>query len=407
MTYGATPLDGSSPQIPLGTVISPNNTGQSTGNVTPVPLQGHPGSFLDTSLNPTTAAMMGFLYPQTLQKNHAVTGSAGKTLNCSFTNANNQGNSIVVCVGLGEVENGSTITLAVTDSNSNTYTEAVKASQSTTLETAIFYATNIAPGSNTVTVTIAGGSSTNTAIAAQVYEIWGLIAQSNALDQAATGNAASGTAVSTGSITPIIPNELAFVSISAAGGTITAGTGWTLDSTSLSPTGGNLVSFGAESQQLSSIISVTPAATLSGSNAWAAACATFRSVITPVGGMFALGAILAGLSQSNRVPVSPAGQQGALSVSGSLSANSDNSLTFSGNSTQARLIRIQNESGTTIYWNTDTAASAGTPGLPAPGTNAAMVEWVNVACTTLHIFIPSGGTTTLNGSGGVKVNAWA
>src|SRR2546429_2962266 len=273
--------------IPLGTVISPNNAGQvSGGSVIPVPLQGHPGSYLDGGSNPTTAAVMSFLYPQIVQKANNVTGSAGKTLNKAFTNNNNQGNSIIVALGMGEVDNGSTITLAVTDSAGNTYTRTGNpAAQSTTLEAAIFYATNIAAGANTVTVTIAGASSTNTAIAMEIYEVWGTIAvASDALDQTAIGNNAGSTTPATSAITPYAPNELAFVAVSAAGGTITAGTGWALDSGSLAPTGGNLVSFGSESQLLSTLASTTGSATLSGSNAWAICMATFKTVIVPIAG---------------------------------------------------------------------------------------------------------------------------
>jgi len=285
MTVGNTPADVGG--IPLSSVMSPGNTGQvSGGNVIPVPLQGHPGSYLDSANNPSTAAMMAMLYPQIVQKTNNVTGSAGKTLNKAFTNNNNQGNSIIVALGMGEVDNGSTITLAVTDSAGNTYTRAGNpATQSTTLEAAIFYATNIAAGANTVTVTIAGASSTNTAIAMEIYEVWGTIAvASDALDQTATGNNAGSTTPATSAITPYVPNELAFVALSAAGGTITAGTGWTLDSGSLSPTGGNLVSFGSESQLLSTLASTTGSATLSGSNAWAICMATFKTVIVPIAG---------------------------------------------------------------------------------------------------------------------------
>src|ERR1041385_1520957 len=406
MTIGNTLTDTGG--IPLSSVISPGNTGQTSGgNVTPVPLQGHPGSFLDSAGNPSTAATMAYLYPLVVQKGHSVTGSAGKTLTFTFANNNNQGNSIICCVGLGEVESGSSITLAVTDSQGNTYTECVKASQSTTLEAAIFLATNIKAGANTVTATIAGASSTNTAIAMQVYEVWGPVQLSGALDITGTGNNAGSTSPATGAIVPYVPNEFAVAAISAAGGTITAGTNWTLDSTSLAPTGGNLVSFGAESQSLTTFASLPPSASLSASNAWAMCAATFKPIIVPVSGPMALAYIYGGLAQANQVPVSNAGPQGLLTVSGSLTANSDNSLTFSGNSTVARRIRLQNESAGTIYWNADTAASTGSPSLAAPAANAVMVEWINQQITTLHIWIPTGGTTVLNGSGGVKVSAWA
>src|ERR1041385_4077342 len=379
MTIGNTLTDTGG--IPLSSVISPGNTGQTSGgNVTPVPLQGHPGSFLDSAGNPSTAATMAYLYPLVVQKGLSVTGSAGKTLTFTFANNNNQGNSIICCVGLGEVESGSSITLAVTDSQGNTYTESVKASQSTTLEAAI---------------------------GMQVYEVWGPVQLSGALDITGTGNNAGSTSPATGAIVPYVPNEFAVAAISAAGGTITAGTNWTLDSTSLAPTGGNLVSFGAESQSLTTFASLPPSASLSASNAWAMCAATFKPIIVPVSGPMALAYIYGGLAQANQVPVSNAGPQGLLTVSGSLTANSDNSLTFSGNSTVARRIRLQNESAGTIYWNADTAASTGSPSLAAPAANAVVVEWINQQITTLHIWIPTGGTTVLNGSGGVKVSAWA
>jgi hypothetical protein len=272
MSFGAQPND--SNNIPISSIYRKED------NTFPA-LQAEPGAYLDTTSNQSSAAVMSFLRPLIVQKAHNVTGSGGKTLTCAFTNNNIAGNSIVVVMGMGEVE-GANITLAITDTTSNTYTQAVKASQSTTLEAAVFYATSIASGSNSVTITIAGSSSSNTAIAAEIYEIWGLIATAGALDQTAIGNAASGTSVAAGAISPIAPNEFAFAAVSAAGGTITAGTGSTLDSGTLSPTGGNLVSFGSESQQLSTFASITPSATLGTSNAWAMAAATFKSIMVPV-----------------------------------------------------------------------------------------------------------------------------
>jgi hypothetical protein len=126
----------------------------------------------------------------------------------------------------------------------------------------------------------------------------------------------------------------------------------------------------------------------------------------------AIASVAASLSQANQLPVSNAAPQTPLSLTitsngGVFAANLDNTITFSGGATVARRIRIQNESSGVIYWNTDATASAGSPSLAVPGSNAVSVEWIAVACTTLHIFVPSGGTTTLNGSGGVKVTAYA
>lgn len=116
-------------------------------------------------------------------------------------------------------------------------------------------------------------------------------------------------------------------------------------------------------------------------------------------------AIAASLSQANQIPVSNAAPSGVLTITeSSLTANSDNTVTFSAS---ARRIRIQNESSGTIYWRVDAAASTAYPSLAAPGSNAVSVEWIAVQCSVLHIWVPSGGTTVLNGSGGVKVTAWA
>lgn len=125
-----------------------------------------------------------------------------------------------------------------------------------------------------------------------------------------------------------------------------------------------------------------------------------------------IAAVASSLSQANQLPVSNAAPQTPLTLtvtsnSGTFAANTDNTITFSGGASVARRIRIQNESSGVIYWATDATGSASSPSLAAPGSNAVSVEWIAVACTTLHIFVPSGGTTTLNGSGGVKVTAWA
>lgn len=274
MAFGTQPDDGAN--VPISTVYSKEN------NSFPA-LQAEPGAYKDSNSNQSSAAVMSFLHPLIVQKNHSVTGSGAKTLTCAFSSNNIAGNSIIVALGMGEVDNGSTITLAVTDTNSNAYLRAASASQSTTLEAAIFYVNNIAAGANTVTVTIAGGSSSNTAIAVEIYEVWGLIAPT-AVDQTATGNNAGSTSPATGAVVPAVPNEIIVAAISAAGGTITSGTNWTLDSTSLAPTGGNLVSFGVESQLLDTFSSITPSATLSASNAWAMVAASFKTVVVPVQG---------------------------------------------------------------------------------------------------------------------------
>lgn len=344
--------------------------------------------------------------PKIVQSTNNKSSGSVASLAKAFVSNNTAGNTIVVVCGVG---NGTAPTIS--DTAGNTYTQAAQVANSTTLNVAIFLgtgaagtSTGIASGANTVTVNNGG---TTASIVMEIYEVSGLIAFSTAQpDQTATATGSSGTA-STSAVGALSANEIAFaaVGIGTAAQTITAGSGWVNDSGQQNPTTpAGLFSFISMSQFMGGLKTVSPSATFT-SEPWAIAVATFRPVLLDVGA--SVTGVAAGLTQANQVPVSNAGQQGMLTISGSLSANSDNSLTFSGNSTVARRIRIQNESAGTIYWALDTTASAGSPSLAAPASNAVMVEWINMACTTLHIFIPTGGTTTLNGSGGVKVSAWA
>src|SRR5580765_6538999 len=114
--------------------------------------QSEPGGYQDSFNNQSTAAITSFLRPLITQKAHAITGSGSKAITCPFTSNNIAGNSVIVAIGLGEVE-ASNITLTITDTNNNTYIQAVKASQSTTLEASIFYAVGIVGGANTITAT--------------------------------------------------------------------------------------------------------------------------------------------------------------------------------------------------------------------------------------------------------------
>ena len=109
--------------------------------------------------------------PLIVQKAGGVSAASGTVLTHAFAANVTAGNSIVVVCGTG---NGGAIT--VTDSLSNTYKQAVLGANSTTFETAIFFATNILGGANTVTVTNVGSS----AMAVEIYEVSGLIQQAAA-----------------------------------------------------------------------------------------------------------------------------------------------------------------------------------------------------------------------------------
>jgi len=378
MVFGNEPLDGSL-TIPPSTVYSKEN------NTFPA-LVAEPGAYQDSFSNQSSVPVMSFLRPITVQSNHAVTGAGGKVLTCAFPNANIAGNSIVVRVGMGEIE-GANITLTITDTLGNVYLQAGSpAQQSTTLEAAIFYSVGsngkgILAGTNTVTVTIAGSSSVNTGIGVQIDEVFGLITWPGALDQVSTGSNAGSTSVSTGAVVTAVPNELAFVVIASGGGTVTPGANWNNDTGgTLSPVGGNLVSFEAQSRLHTQNTSLTPGATLSGSNAWCAAIATFKTVIVPIQGTVTanaganlntstlalesggnLAAAKADLdtivTNTNKIPASPATEGGHLAAIDTATAASKTDLDTIVTNTNKIPTSPATEGGHLAAIDTSTAAS--------------------------------------------------
>jgi hypothetical protein len=217
--------------------------------------------------------------PAIVQKTSSKSTGSVASLAAAFTSNNTAGNSIVVVCGIG---NGTDPTIA--DTAGNTYVKAVTGANSTTFEASIWFAVNIASGTNTVTVTNAGSAAS---MAMEIYEVSGLLQQVTAQpDQTAT-NTGTGTAVSTASVTPVIPNELFFagVSVGTAAQTITVGSGWTNDSGQQNPTtAAGLFSFVSMSQYRGGTGTITPSATLGGSEPWAIAVASFRSVTLPIEG---------------------------------------------------------------------------------------------------------------------------
>ena len=223
--------------------------------------------------------------PAIVQKAHSVSTSGVAALTCAFASNNTAGNSIVVVCGVGD---GTAAT--VTDSNSNTYTKAVNAANSTTFSAQIFYAVNVIGGANTVTVT----PDSSISVGIQIYEVSGLIAQANnVLDQSSAGTGTSATA-SASNIASISPNVLAFMGVSvgtaAQAVSATTGTNWTLDSTqNVAGTPSGLFTFGALSQALGAGGPVAAKATLASSEPYAVAVATFRPVLLGVQGTVFIG----------------------------------------------------------------------------------------------------------------------
>src|SRR5256885_701212 len=135
---GEQPVDGAIPPVPISSEYSPQN------NTFPA-MQGADGAYVDQFGNQSTAPVMSFIQPRVVQTKSAVTGSGAKTLSCSFNGDNVGGNAIVVCVGIGDIEDAVT-SLVITDAKSNTYTKVAPSAQGSTLQSAISLATGIKPG---------------------------------------------------------------------------------------------------------------------------------------------------------------------------------------------------------------------------------------------------------------------
>lgn len=219
--------------------------------------------------------------PVILQKASNVSTGSVATLAKAFASNNVAGNTIIVVCGCG---NGTAMTVA--DSAGNTYTQAVTKANSTTFESAIFYAVNIVAGVNTVTVTNAGSTAS---MAMQIYEVSGLLAQVVAQPDATSSATGTSATASAAAISASSPNSLIFegVAVGTAAQAVSAvsGTNWTLDSTQNSGgTPAGLFTFGALSQYVANLYPIIPQATLASSEPFAIAAAIFKPVVLGVQG---------------------------------------------------------------------------------------------------------------------------
>jgi hypothetical protein len=192
--------------------------------------------------------------PSTLQ-------ASNSTLAVAYPSPQTAGDLNIVAVGWGDTTSSVS---SVADSNGNTYIRAVGPTTITGLQQSIYYAKNIAAGSNTVTVTF------NQAAAfpdERILEYSGLD-QSVPLDVTAAA-AGTGTSASSGPATTASANELIFGAGSTAGTPyIGAGTGFTSRVIDIF---GNI----AEDKTVSSAASYSATAP-NGSGNWVMQMATFR-----------------------------------------------------------------------------------------------------------------------------------
>ena len=156
-----------------------------------------------TGGGPITFVQVKSATPQTASASVAVTYPIAQTL----------GNLNIVVVGWNDTT--STVT-GITDTRGNTYTLAIGPTTGTGLRQSIYYAKNIAAGSNTVTVNFSNAAAF---VDVRILEYGGLDT-ATPLDKTA-GAAGSGTAASSGAVTTTAANELIF----GAGMTIAKFTG--------------------------------------------------------------------------------------------------------------------------------------------------------------------------------------
>jgi uncharacterized protein YuzB (UPF0349 family) len=187
--------------------------------------------------------------------------SSNTSVAVAYSKAQTAGNLNIVAVGWGDTISAIS---SVTDSKGNTYTRAVGPTSNTGLQQAIYYAKNIAAGTNTVTVKF------NQAAAypdARILEYSGLNTTSPLdVTASATGN---GTSASSGAATTTSANELIFGAGTTTGTAFTApGSGFT---TRIVNIYGNL----GEDKTVSSAGSNAATATNSGGY-WVMQMATFK-----------------------------------------------------------------------------------------------------------------------------------
>jgi Domain of unknown function (DUF1929)/IPT/TIG domain/Glyoxal oxidase N-terminus len=175
------------------------------------------------------------------------------TVSATFSAAQSAGNLNVVAIGWGDT---TSLVSTVTDSRGNTYTQAGGTTTGSGLRQAIYFAKNIAAGSNTVTVKF------NQAAVypdIRILEYSGLDT-SNPLDVTAAG-AGTGTTATSAAASTTAANELIFGAGSNGDGFSGAGTGFTLRMINYY---GNL----AEDKTVSSTGSYSVSAPLKRSTTW-------------------------------------------------------------------------------------------------------------------------------------------
>jgi hypothetical protein len=247
------------------------------------------------------------------------------TLAATFSVAQTAGNLNIVAVGWGDTTSSVS---TVTDSRGNTYSQAGGTTTGSGLRQAIYFAKNIAAGSNTVTVKF------NQAAVypdIRILEYSGLDT-SNPLDVTAAGSGTGMTAASA-SATTTAANELIFGAGSNGDGFSGAGSGFTLRMIDYY---GNL----GEDKAVSSTGSYNVSAPLQKSTVWVMQMATFRA--------------------SGQAPPPPPNPTSILPTSGSTSGGTSVAITGTGFGAGAG-VKFGGTAATSVSVGSSTSITATTP----------------------------------------------
>jgi RHS repeat-associated protein len=210
--------------------------------------------------------------PITLVQHTSKDGSTTASSTLAFASNNSAGNWIGVCIRAGAADE----TFTVTDSLGNTYRQALWVNETGSGNTlAIFYAENIAPGANTITVSDTASAPLRFAALeyAGVATVNSLDVVASAIGNSTTPNSGNATTTGNGDL-------LLGAILSANGATYAAGTDYTAEE--YVPTAPNTTLIVEDSRQSLDGPAVA-SATLAASDFWAAALASFRPASAGVG----------------------------------------------------------------------------------------------------------------------------
>jgi hypothetical protein len=231
-----------------------------------VPAGSYTVSATATNTNGTSAASANFgltVTPFVQGANVVGTATAVGSVSLAYGSNEAAGNTNVVCVYWYKASSPPTIS-SITDTNGNSYTLAKsELNYNTGNNEAVYYATGIAAGANTVTVNFSASTATYASIMETEYSWLG------ALDAAAGATGASGTSLSSGNLTTTVTGDQ-LIGFQVGNSAFTVGTGYTQR---ISSGSGNWVT---EDKAAGAAGSYSATSTQASSGGWSSICVAFK-----------------------------------------------------------------------------------------------------------------------------------